>query len=208
MSFTRNAPRPGAPRFARRALSFCAALLVGGTVSACGGDNPFLSPATRENVVSTFSVWALTGSTPTLPAAVLFSNLTTERPQVLSNGSVNFDVAFDLTADGKVRLLSARALVPQSPAGAPVVGLQVVSGTFTGLTRAPDRGYTDDSTVVVGVNELVLVRLSSSGCIYGEPYYAKLAIDSILPAQRRIVFRTLVNRNCGYRALTEGLPKT
>jgi hypothetical protein len=54
----------------------------------------------------------------------------------------------------------------------------------------------------------VLVRLASAGCIYGEPYYAKVAVDSIIASERRIVLRTLVNRNCGYRALTEGLPTT
>jgi hypothetical protein len=208
MSFTSNARRPGAPRTARRALSFCAALLVAGGSAACSDSNPFLSPATRENVVSTFSVWTLTGSNPTLPAAMLFSNLTAERPQVLSNGSVNFEVAFDLTGDGKVRFVPARALVPQSPAGAPVVGMQRSSSAFNALTRAPERGYTDDSTLVVSVNEVVLVRLASAGCIYGEPYYAKVAVDSIIANERRIVLRTIVNRNCGYRALTEGLPNT
>ena len=208
MSFTSNARRPGAPRTARRALSFCAALLVADGSAACSDSNPFLSPATRENVVSTFSVWTLTGSNPTLPAAMLFSNLTAERPQVLSNGSVNFEVAFDLTGDGKVRFVPARALVPQSPAGAPVVGMQRSSSAFNALTRAPERGYTDDSTLVVSVNEVVLVRLASAGCIYGEPYYAKVAVDSIIANERRIVLRTIVNRNCGYRALTEGLPNT
>jgi len=208
MSFTSNARRPGAPRTARRALSFCAALLVAGGSAACSDSNPFLSPATRENVVSTFSVWTLTGSNPTLPAAMLFSNLTAERPQVLSNGSVNFEVAFDLTGDGKVRFVPARALVPQSPAGAPVVGMQRSSSAFNALTRAPERGYTDDSTLVVSVNEVVLVRLASAGCIYGEPYYAKVAVDSIIANERRIVLRTIVNRNCGYRALTEGIPNT
>ena len=208
MSFTPNARRLGAPRIARRALSFCAAVLLAGGSAACSDENPFLSPATRENVVRTFSVWTLTGSNPSLPAAMLFTNLTPERPQVLSNGSVNFEVAFDLTGDGKVRFIPARALVPQSPAGAPIVGLLRSNSAFSALTRAPERGYTDDSTMVVGVNELVLVRLASAGCIYGEPYYAKVSVDSVIMAERRIVMRTLVNRNCGYRSLAEGLPTT
>ncbi len=208
MGFTPNARRTGAPRIARRAISFCAALLFAGGSAACSDDNPFLSPATSENLIRTYSVWALTGSNPSLPAAMLFTNLTTERPQVLSNGSVNFEVAFDLTSDGKVRFVPARALVPQSPAGAPIVGLQRSSSAFSALTRAPERGYTDDSTLVVGVNEVVLVRLASAGCIYGEPYYAKVAVDSVIASERRIVLRALVNRNCGYRALTEGLPNT
>lgn len=208
MSFTPIARRTGAPLLTRRARSLWTAMFLAGAGVACDDTNPFVSPATRENVVRTFSIWALTGSNPSLPASMLFSNLTVERPQVLSNGSVNFDVAFDLTNDGKVRFLPARALVPQSPAGAPIVGLQKSTSAFSALTRAPERGYTDDSTMVVGLNELVLVKLPSAGCIYGEPYYAKVIVDSIIAAERRIVLRTLVNRNCGYRALTEGLPTT
>lgn len=208
MRFTSNARQTGAPRLARRALSFCAAGLLVAASAACSDNNPFLSPATRDNTVSTFSVWAISGTNPVLPAGILFSNLTVERPQVLANGSVNFEVAFDITSDGKVAFLPARKLVPQAPAGAPVVGLAKSTSAFAALTRAPDRGYTDDSTVVAGVNEVVLVRLASAGCIYGEPYYAKAVVDSVIVAERRIVLRTLVNRNCGYRALTEGLPST
>jgi hypothetical protein len=126
----------------------------------------------------------------------------------LPSGSVNFEVAFDITSEGRVRFLPARALVPQAPAGAPVVGLVRATSAFNALTRAPDRGYVDDSTLVVAVNEPVLIRISSAGCIYGEPYYAKAVVDSVIMAERRIVLRTLVNRNCGYRALTEGLPST
>lgn len=206
MRFTLNARRTGAPRFARRALSFCTTAAITAIFSACSDSNPFLSPATRENAVRTFNVWALSGTNSVLPAGILFSNLTVERPQVISNGSVNFEVAIDLTTDGKVRLIPARALVPQAPAGAPVVGLARSTSVFDALTRAPDRGYTDDSTMVVGVNETILIRLSSAGCIYGEPYYGKAVVDSVIAAERRIVLRTLMNRNCGYRALTEGLP--
>ena len=47
-----------------------------------------------------------------------------------------------------------------------------------------------------------------AGGIYGEPWYAKGAVGRGMASERRIVLRTLVNRNCGYRALTEGLPNT
>lgn len=208
MRFTPNARRTGAPRFARRALSFCATAVLAVTTAACSDANPFLSPATRENTISRFSIWALTGTSASLPASYLFTNLTAERPQLLANGSVNFEVAFDLTADGKVRFLPARVLIPQAPAGAPIIGLQRSSSAFSALTRAPERGYADDSTLVVGVNDVVLVRLGNAGCIYGEPYYAKVSVDSVIMAERRIVMRTLVNRNCGYRSLAEGLPTT
>ena len=195
-----------APRLARRALSFGLAAGVAGALAACGDDNTFLSPATSENAIKSYSVWAITGTSAALPAAVQFSAQTTERPQILANGSVNFEIAFDITGDGKVRFMPARSFVPQPPSGAPTVGLTKSTSAFSAITRAPDRGYTDDSTLVVSTNEVVLVRLSGSGCIYGEPYYAKAIVDSVIAAERRIVLRALVNRNCGYRALSEGLP--
>jgi hypothetical protein len=34
-----------------------------------------------------------------------------------------------------------------------------------------------------------------------------MVVDSVIAAERRVVLRTMVNRNCGYRALTAGLPK-
>jgi len=206
MSTTLYARYSGAPRLARRALWFGMVAGFAGVLAACGDNGNFLSPATSENAIRSYSVWAITGTNSALPAAVQFSAQTVERPQILANGSVNFEVAFDLTADGKVRFMPARSFVPQPPAGAPTVGLSKSTSAFSAVTRAPDRGYTDDSTLVVSVNEVVLVRLSSSGCIYGEPYYAKAIVDSVIAAERRIVLRSLVNRNCGYRALSEGLP--
>jgi hypothetical protein len=185
-----------------------AAVLALTGAAACGDNNPFLSPATRENAVQRYSVWALSGTNPALPASIQFTTLTVERPQLLPTGSLNFEVAFDLTADGKVRFIPARALVPQPPAGAPTVGLQRSSSAFEAVTRAPDRGFVDDTALVAGVNEVVLVRLGNAGCFLGDPYFAKAVVDSVILSERRVVLRALVNRNCGYRSLTEGLPST
>lgn len=206
MRFTQFASTSGAARAARSLRSFVVAAGMLGAAAACGDNSNFLSPASSANVIRTYNVWALSGTNSALPAAVQFSALTAERPQLLANGSVNFEVAFDLTADGKVRFMPARSVVPQAPSGAPTVGLTKSTSSFAQVTRAPDRGYIDDSTLVVGVNEVVLVRLVSSGCVLGDPYYAKAVVDSIIATERRIVLRALTNRNCGYRALTEGLP--
>lgn len=198
----------GAPRCARRALVFSVAFAAASlALSGCSDDNGFRSAATSENAIRVNSVWAMTGTASALPASYRFTTESLERPQLLTNGAVNFDVAFDITGDGRVALHPVRVLVPLPPAGAPVIGLQKSTGTFPAMERAPDKGYTDDSTVVVSIGELVLVRLTGAGCIYGDPFYAKLAVDSVIASERRIVFRSLVNRNCGFRALTEGLPK-
>jgi hypothetical protein len=185
-----------------------AAVAVAGALiaAACGGDG-LTSPATVENTARRFSVYALTGTSSALPSAYQYSTETVLRPTVLPSGSVSFDLAFDITADGKVRLLPVRTVVPSAPNGTPTVGILRVNQAFGEVGRAPDRGYVYDSVVVAAIGETFTLQLSNSGCVYQEPFYAKLTVDSILLPERRMVLRSLVNRNCGYRGLTEGLPK-
>jgi len=206
----------GALRTSQRALSFpgvrnatglCSLIGAALVVAACGGSDGLTSPASVESFTRVFSVYALTGTSGALPAAYQFTTESLERPQVLASGAVNFDVAFDIGSDGKVRIFPARVIVPAPPSPAPVIGSQRAAQGFIAMTRAPTTGYLVDSVIVAGVNDSYVFELRSVGCIYGEPFYAKLAIDSIIPAERRIVVRSLVNRNCGFRALTEGLPK-
>lgn len=198
----------GAPRKARRALSFCGLSLAALVASACGDTN-LLSPATVENTTRTYSVYALSGASGLLPAAYSYVTESIERPQVLSNGAVNFDVAFDLTSDGKVAMIPVRVIVPAPPPpGSPSVSTLRSETPFANLTRAPDKGYAADTTIVAGVGETVLLQLHGSGCVYGYPYYAKVIVDSIITAERRMVIRSLVNRNCGYRSLAEGIPES
>lgn len=207
MGVTLHARLLGAPRAARRALSLSALIVMAIAGTACDDTNNMLMPASSENTARIFSVFALSGTSATLPAAYQFTSERLARPQLLLNGGVNFDVAFDLTADNKVKLLPVRLVVPLPPAGVTSVGMLKSTSAYSALARAPDRGYIIDSALVVGIGETVVLQLPGSGCIYGEPYYAKMVVDSIIAAERRIVFGSLVNRNCGFRALTVGIPK-
>lgn len=207
MGFTLTDRLFGAPRLTRRALSFPALLASAVLLAACGSDANFLSPATIENVSRSYSVYALSGTSSALPSGYLFTGEQLARVQILTNGSINFDVAFDLTAENKVQLLPVRSLVPLPPAGAPNIGLQKSAASYSSIERAPDRGYTLDSALVVDVGELVVLQLNRVPCSFNDPFYAKLVVDSIIVAERRIVLRSLVNRNCGYRALIAGLPR-
>jgi len=206
----------GALRPTQRALSFLPRtsrwLVVALTatvvaVSACGDGDGLTSPATAENVTRTYSVYALSGTSSALPAAYQFTSESLTRPQVLPSGSLNFDVAFDIGADGRVRILPARIVAPAPPNGSPSLGVLKVTQAFDALTKAPDRGYLSDSTVVAGIGDTYVFEVRQSGCIYQEPFYAKLTVDSIIAAERRIVFRSLVNRNCSFRSLSNGVPK-
>ncbi|MEO7521197.1 MAG: hypothetical protein ABIW79_05220 [Gemmatimonas sp.] len=206
----------GALRPSQRALSFpprvsgwlAASIgVVAFVLSACGGGNGLTSPASVENVTRTYSVYALSGTASALPAAFQFTSESLTRPQVLPSGSINFDVAFDIGTDGRVRILPARVVTPSPPNGSPSIGVLKVAGAFDALSRAPDRGYLSDSIAVAAIGDTYVFELRQSGCIYQEPFYAKLTVDSIITAERRIVFRSLVNRNCSFRGLSDGLPK-
>ena len=197
-------PRPfGALRLLQRAMSFSALLVA---VAACSDSNPFTSPATNENVDRQFGVYALTGSSSGLPAAYQFTSESLVRPQILNTGALNFDIAFDISPEGKAILLTAKKVVPVPPQGAPVIGMLKLTAVYDQLTLAPEKGYVDDSTATLSVGDAILIKIVSAGCIYGEPFYAKVAIDSINVAERRLLVRSLVNRNCGYRSLEAGVP--
>lgn len=194
-------------RAGARAWRATGLLVSAAIVGGCNDGDGLTTPASIENATRVYSLYALTGSAASLPAAYQFTSERLARPQILSSGGLNFDVAYDIGTDGKVRLLPARVLVPSPPAGAPVIGVQKMPQDFASLQRAPDRGYLVDSVGVLGVGETYAIEIRNSGCIYGEYFYAKVSVDSIIASERRIVLRSLVNRNCGYRALTDGVPK-
>jgi hypothetical protein len=194
--------RPAKRKF-KQSIAACAALTIS-LASACK-DNGITGIASADNTIDTVTVYALTGAPVTLPAAYYFITQSLVRPQITASGGVNFELAFDITSDGRAALIPARIAVPDSPVAAPRVALQKSTIPFDQLLRAPDKGYID-STAFASVGDTYIVQLLTSGCTYGEPVYAKVELDSILPAERRIVFRTIINRNCGFRSLTVGLP--
>jgi hypothetical protein len=178
---------------------------------ACGNGSTLTQTATTENVSTQASVYALTGSAAELPAAYNMEGATFVRPVLQPNGTVNFQLAFDINADGKVVLLPVRKVTPQPPfppSGAPSIGLVRSTIPYDQITKAATSGYAFDSVTIASVGEAFYLQLPLAGCVYGEPYYGKLVIDSVFVAERRIVARALTNRNCGgYRSLTTGLPK-
>lgn len=199
-------------RLLRPAFLALLAPLTVAVLGACGDDGNFTQDATTTNVIDTADVYALSGSAPEKRAAYELGSGTFVRPLLGElSGIVNFDIAFDINGEGKAVFLPVRALVPFAPApasGAPSVGLLKSTSSFDVIQKAPTRGYVLDTAQVAAVGETYLMKLVTAGCIYGEPLYAKFVIDSIFPAQRRMVVRVLANRNCGgYRSLTAGLPK-
>lgn len=182
-----------------------AALAVVLTLSSVACDDPLLPGAVGSNSEVTLQVYPLNGSPVGTASALAVFTSTTARV----DAGVNFDLAFDLEADGDVVLYPAR-LVASALANAPRVGLQTVTTPFSSLTRAPNSGYTVDSALVAPIGRTVAIQLPGSqlcfGSFTGTDIYAKLVVDSVA-ADRRIWLRLLANTTCGYRSLTPGTPE-
>ncbi len=174
-------------------------------MAACSDDDPFRPEATTPNVVTGLGVAALsTGAIA--PTAIDFLNLRAVRPSLDGSGAVNFQLALDLDAQGQVRLLPVLAML-SPPTGSASVGLLRTDTEFDALARAPTGGFVTDSAVTAAVGETWVVRLTAGLCVYGDPLYAKFVVDGVNQTTRRLAVRFLINRNCGYRDLTEGLPR-
>lgn len=187
---------------ARRLLPL---VVASAALVACSQDDPFRPVATTENVVSTLNVAALSDGVEA-PSAVNFVTLRAVRPSLDASGGPNFQVAFDLTADGRVLLRPVLAVL-NPPGGVGSVGLARTGATFDDLARAPTGGFVNDTTVTAAIGEVWVVRINPGLCSFGDPFYAKLVVDEANLVSRRLSVRFLINRNCGYRDLTVGLPR-
>lgn len=193
---------PNSRRRRLRLLALAAALAGATSLAACGDVNTIR--ADQDNTNQTFTVFALTGTPTNAPAAISFSNKSTTR----IDGSLAFDLAFDLTKAGAPMLLPL-AQVGTPVSGARTIGLLKVAGTFESITEAPRTGYTFDSTMVVVPGQVVVVQSQEANCSYSfTPYiFTKIVIDSVNVPARALYGRTLINLNCGFRSLAPGTPK-
>jgi hypothetical protein len=201
------------PTVRRRSI---AVVLLGAAVAAaaaCGGTDPFAPQASYENTTVLYQVYPLSTAPTQLPTAISLFGFQSVRPAVRSNLSLNFDLALDVDASGRVRLLPPKLVVaPQ--AGSLATGIQIVSNsTFETLTRAPNGGYDYDSATVVRPGQVVAIQTQGAGavsvaCATTTPMYASVVIDSVKPTAgtQLIYLRARVDRNCGFRSLESGIP--
>jgi hypothetical protein len=183
----------------RRAL--LAATAVALFVTAC--DDPFRLRAERENADQPFEIFAISGTAINAPAAISFVNRTVVRV----DGSFLFDLAFDINKDGKPVVMPV-GQVGTPLNGAPLIGLQRVSGGYDNLKEAPNSGYHFDSTMVVNPGAAIAIQAQQGFCATSFTGYifAKVVIDSVDLSTRKLFGRTMINLNCGFRQLTPGLP--
>ena len=168
-----------------------------------GCDDPLRIRADQTNVNQFFSVSAITGTPTNAPVALNLTNKAITR----LDGRFDFDIAFDLNAQGQIVILPI-GLVGTPLGGAHLVGLLRHAGVFDSLTAAPKTGYVFDSSFVVAPGAVLAIQSQVTVCTGSlTPYvFAKLVIDSVRVATRTLYGRTLINLNCGFRSLAPGTP--
>lgn len=168
---------------------------------ACG--DPTKPKATFASAPSTYTLYAFTGAPVNAFTAISFLGVPSR-----ANANFAFDVAFDLDATGRPVIYPARALANDLAfltTSVKRVGLQPVSGTFDAFRIAPATGYDTLAAQTVTPGSVLAVEvLDLTTCLYslgGQTIYAKLTVDSVDAASRRLYVRTVVDPNCGYRSV-------
>ncbi|HEX9756025.1 MAG TPA: hypothetical protein VGA42_09980 [Gemmatimonadales bacterium] len=180
-----------------RALSIA---VVGAALAACGDPNA-LPPPGLSNVVDTVVIYAVTGTEVWQPSGYSM----TERRAVRLDRTNQADFAFDFR-DG-VPLLLPGSLVGHPGSSGLHPGLQHLARPFDSVKVAEVNGYVSLDTLHAAVGDVFFARSRiPPNCFFGLPTYAKLEVLEIDPVNRTFRFRTLVNRNCGYKGLEPGLP--
>lgn len=165
--------------------------------------------ASTPNLAVSYTLTALTGAPVNVPTAISFLGGATR-----ADSRFAFDLAFDLDASGAITVLPVRVVggdlgsaITQGQTGLPLkrIGMQKVTGPFETLREAPKTGYdTLGTQTLVPGNVLAVELLDFANCYTGfggSTLYAKLTVDSVDAANRRIFARTVVDPNCGYRGL-------
>ncbi len=180
------------------------ALLATVVLGACSDDDPFRSPATSSNVITGVSL-AIFSDGALAPAGLDLLGLRAVRPEIGPSGSPNFQLAIDVDASGTMRWFPVLTLL-NPPGGATTVGLLRSASTFAELARAPEDGFADDSVQVIRTGDTFIFRYLAGTCVFGDPLYGKIEVTNYDAVSRRASVRYMINRNCGYRDLIEGLP--
>jgi hypothetical protein len=173
---------------------------------ACG--DPTKPKATYTNALSSYSLYAFTGAPVNAATAISFLG-----GAARADASFSFDVAVDLAADGRPIIYPVRAIASDLAGSVKRVGLQVMSGTFDALREAPATGYDTLSARTIAVGQVLAVELLDlNSCAYslgGQTLYAKLTVDSVNTATRRVYARTVIDPNCGYRSVVpDSIPQS
>lgn len=165
---------------------------------ACG--DPTKPKATYTNALSSYALYAFTGAPVNAATAISFLG-----GAARADATFAFDVAFDLDDTGRPVVYPVRVIASDLAGSVKRVGLQVVPGVFETVREVPETGYDTLAARTINVGDVLAVELQDlSSCAFslgGQMLYAKLTVDSVNTATRRLYARTVLDPNCGYRSV-------
>lgn len=181
-------------------IRFVLALTISvAALAACG--DPVSIRAQFETVADTVTVFAVTGTPVIAPAALS----TVRHEAVRIEPARDFDIVFDIDDAGQA------VLYPVQLVGGSVgnTGIQKTTEDFDTIDEAPRTGYVRDSATVLGVGDVVIVEAEPLYCAatFNPTIYSKLIVDDIDVTTRTVRVRMVVDPNCGFRSLAEGIPE-
>jgi hypothetical protein len=187
-------------RYLRQALPLLTLALA-----ALGCEDPTALEATEPTAASSLSVYAMSGTPVGLPAAISVP----AAQAVNMDGSLLFDVAFDIDAQGRA-VLYPMELVAWIRVDVHRVGLFKSALAYDEVSRAPDGGYTYDETIIAEEGDVIVIESNDTrACVFPFPgrLYAKIVFDDIDPVMRVMRLRMTQNPNCGFRSFLPGVPE-
>ena len=168
-------------------------------VVGCSDAND-LPDAALENVERTDTLWALVGTPVSTPSGYSLEGARKVRTDL----SVDFDFAYNIS--GAEHVFLPRAALGIDTASSVNPGFVLRNESFEAIETPPTDGYVTDEPVTIAVGQRYVVRSRITCVNLGVPKYAKMEILEFDDVDRIVVFRLLVNDNCGFRSLEPGLP--
>lgn len=158
-----------------------------------------LPPALDPNIVDTVSLYALRGTSVTLPSAYQIQG----KALIRTDESTALDFAFDFDSLGQPALFPTGAIGLGTGSG-----LELMKTAFDAITSAPTGGYEFTKPIALDTGTVLVVGSRPTVCLFGATVslYAKLRVVRVDSTARRLDFAILVDQNCGYRGLAPGLP--
>jgi hypothetical protein len=190
-------------------MRFPTPLLVFGVVAAAAGcsSSTGLVAASIHNDTSYVTLGALDSTPVQVPSAFAVDPGHAVRTDLTAafDFAYNVDTVGDLTGNRHVLLL--HGVLGLDPNSTIKPGFIRGSVPFDSILRAPLNGYITDSVFHIRVGDRFIIRSRPTCSSLGQSEYGKMeivAFDSVF--LHSVTFKVLVNNNCGYFALTVGLP--
>lgn len=172
-------------------------------VAACSA-NDGIPRASVDNVIDSSTTLSSLATGP-LQAPTAYSLNARAGVRTWDVGT-NFEFAYTTDPSGRSYFLPLDVLGLTTSSVKP--GLKPSAIDFDQLTIAPRNGYTTSDSIQIAVGETYFVRSGINACsALSVPLYGKLKVLAIDTVLNTVTFEAMANQNCGYRALTLGIPR-